>query len=115
MFRRWLLVVTGLMLCHFFASPAPAQDSTVHTLCGSGVGHKDNPQQGERYGQQGQGRQMANGADMQDQMPPDPADGEGLPGLGGTPLPKKNTQPTNNNSTNSNPVGKNGLVAPNAS
>jgi uncharacterized repeat protein (TIGR01451 family) len=52
---------------------------------------------------------------MQDQMPPDPADGEGLPGLGGTPLPKKNPQPTNNNSTNNNAVGKNGLLAPNAS
>jgi uncharacterized repeat protein (TIGR01451 family) len=50
-----------------------------------------------------------------DQMPPDPADGEVLPGLGGSPLPKKNTQPANNSSSNANnAVGKNGLVAPNA-
>jgi uncharacterized repeat protein (TIGR01451 family) len=111
MARRWLLTLTGLTLCLVAASTAVAQDSTVHTLFGNWFGHKDNTQR------QAGNRQMAEGNDGQstrsqmDQMPPDPANGEVLPGLGGSPLPKKNGQ-TNNNISNS-AIGKNGLVAPN--
>lgn len=119
MARRWLLI-SGLMLCLLAASPAAAQDSSSHTFFGNWFGHKENAQQGDRYSQQSKGRQMSGGDAMaqgsgsqMDQMPPDPADGEVLPGLGGSPLPKKNTQAASNSSTNA--VGKNGLVAPNAS
>jgi uncharacterized repeat protein (TIGR01451 family) len=110
MSRRWLIIVTGLVLCHTFISTAVAQDSTVHTLFGNWFPKKDNSsaQQDDRYNQRG----SANGSARQqtNQIPPDPANGtEVLPGLGGSPLPKKATQPTTNTS-----VTKNGTTAPNS-
>ena len=61
MSRRWLLVVTSLVLCHTFVTAAVAQESTVHTLFGNWFGKKDNSssQQDDRYSQRGWSRQMS--------------------------------------------------------
>jgi uncharacterized repeat protein (TIGR01451 family) len=120
MSRRWLLVVSSLVLCHAFVTAAVAQESTVHTLFGSWFGKKDNSssQQDDRYNQRGSMRQMSDSADGSQQtssrsqtrqMPPDPANGtDALPGLGGSPLPKKGLQPPT-----LGPAAKTGTASPN--
>ena len=121
MSRRWLIVVTSLVLCHTFVSLAAAQESTVHSLFGNWFGRKDNAsaQPDDKYNQRGSVRPMSNATNgspqtssrsQSNQMPPDPANGtELLPGLGGSPLPKKGTQPKTNSA-----AAKNGTNSPNA-
>src|SRR5436190_12158383 len=122
MSRRWLLVVSSLVLCHTFIHSAVAQESTVHTLFGNWFGKKDNSssQQDDRYNQRGSVRQSSDSSDdsartsphsQSNQMPPDPANGaDVLPGLGGSPLPKKGAPPTVSAS-----AAKNGTASQNAS
>ncbi len=110
MSRRWLLVVTSLVLCHTFVCAAVAQESTVHTLFGNWFGRKDNSssQQGNQYNQRGEPRQKADSTDgtpqlsprsQMNQSPPDRVNGtDVLPGLGGSPMPKKAMQSTTNGS-----------------
>jgi uncharacterized repeat protein (TIGR01451 family) len=132
---RWLVLATSLVLCIPLVSPSVAQEttnqSTVHTLFGNWFGKRDNSssQQNDRYNQStGSVRQMSDPTDgtpqtsphlQMNQMPPDPATSQSdvLPGLGGSPLPKKGSQPTTNgsiakNGTNSSNVTKN--AQPNA-
>jgi uncharacterized repeat protein (TIGR01451 family) len=110
------------VLCQTFVTAAVAQDSTVHTLFGSWFGKKDDSsaQQNDRYNQRGSVRQMSDGTDgstqtpsrsQANQIPPDPANGtEVLPGLGGSPMPKKGLQPPN-----LGPAAKTGTTQSNAS
>jgi uncharacterized repeat protein (TIGR01451 family) len=122
MSRRCLLVVFSLVLCQTFITAAVAQESTVHTLFGSWFGKKDDSaaQQNDRYNQRGSVRQTSDMADgsaqtssssQSNQMPPDPANGtEVLPGLGGSPMPKRGLQPPN-----LGPAAKTNTTPPNAS
>jgi hypothetical protein len=108
MSRRWLLIVTSVVLCQTFISAATAQESTVHTLFGNWFGKKDDSsaQQDDRYNQRGSTNPSphASARSQTNQVPPDPANGTPLlPGLGGSPLPKKGTQPATNNA-----IAKNG-------
>jgi uncharacterized repeat protein (TIGR01451 family) len=121
MSRRWLLVVFSFVLCQTFITAAVAQESTVHTLFGSWFGKKDDSstQQNDRYNQRGSVRQsdatdgstQMSSRSQSNQMPPDPANGtDVLPGLGGSPMPKKGLQPPN-----LGPAAKTGTAPPNAS
>ena len=61
MSRRWLLVVTSLVLCQTFVSAAVAEESTAHSLFGNWFGQEGHPsaQQDDRYNQRGSVRQMS--------------------------------------------------------
>jgi uncharacterized repeat protein (TIGR01451 family) len=108
------------VLCTPFVTPSVAQESTnqsaVHTFFGSWFGKRDNSssQQNDRYNQPSgsmrqksdttDGTQQSSPRSQMNQMPPDPATSQGdvLPGLGGSPLPKKGAQPTTSGSTATN-------------
>ncbi len=112
MSRRWLLVVTSLLLCQTLATTAAAQNSTARSLFGNWFGRKESSssQQDNRYQTRITDAPSQSATQANNQLPPDPAIGtEVLPGLGGSPLPKKATPSTNN------PTGKNGLAAPSLS
>jgi uncharacterized repeat protein (TIGR01451 family) len=113
MSRRFLLIATSLLLCHTFISAAIAEEPTAHSLFGNWFGKKDtsSAQQDDRYNQPGatNGSPQMSSRSQKDQTPPDPANGTALlPGLGGSPLPKKGTQPATKSS-----IAKNGTNAPN--
>jgi uncharacterized repeat protein (TIGR01451 family) len=110
------------VLCHTFITVAVAQESTSHTLFGSWFGKKDDSsaRQNDRYDQRGSVRQTSDATNgstqtssrsQASQMPPDPSNGtEVLPGLGGSPMPKKGLQPPN-----LGPAAKSSTTPPNAS
>jgi uncharacterized repeat protein (TIGR01451 family) len=113
MSRRWLLVIVTLVLCNTLAAAAVAQDSGVRTLFGNWFGKKDDSsaKQEERYNQRGNARQspestnnspQASSRSQANTTPPDPSTDDGLPGLGGSPLPKKGVQASRNGSATKN-------------
>ncbi len=110
MTRRWFALTSSLILTTALAASTMAQDSTTsHSFFGNWFGWRDgsSSQQNSRMNQSGNGvRQMTDtqGGSQQssryDQMPPDPAatQNDGLPGLGGSPLPRNSMQKTANGS-----------------
>lgn len=119
MSRRWFALASSFVLCNSLVAAAFAQDSgnpsSGHSIF-SWFGWHGSSSDSQQNGNSSNGRMMANNDGIpqwnlgsRDQMPPDPANSQSdsLPGLGGSPLPRKGTPAANGNNSNNSNNGSN--------